>query len=357
LNKLKVLQIIDSLNVGGTEVLTVNLANSFLDYGVESYLCSTRQRGELENKINKNVNYIHLGKKYIIDVKALLKLKAFIKKNDICIINVHSTSLFFACCLKLLYPKIKLFWHNHTGANIGLKGVKFKIIKFLSNFITGIINVNKDLDTWSKNKLKHKNTIQLNNFPVFNDLKKKTKLKGVENKRIVCLAALRQEKDHLMLIESFKRVSRLKPEWTLHLVGKDYNDNYSVKIKKTIKDNNLKDVVYLYNICSDIKNILEQSNIGVLSSKSEGLPISLLEYGLAHLPVLVTDVGDCKKVINHKKATVKPENSDIYGKALIEIIENNSLRNEISQTLNNNVVKIYSKEKFIIKIKKLYQNS
>ena len=66
----------------------------------------------------------------------------------------------------------------------------------------------------------------------------------------------------------------------------------------------------------------------------EGLPIALLEYGLASLPVLATDVGECKNVINHHKAIVVPNRSDIFAKALIEIIENDFLKNEISTSLN-----------------------
>ena len=91
-----------------------------------------------------------------------------------------------------------------------------------------------------------------------------------------------------------------------------------------------------------------------MSSRSEGLPISLLEYGLANLPVLTTDVGECKKVINHHKAIVVSKRSDIFAKALIEIIEDDFLRDEISKALHSNVLLKFSKENFMLKIKKMY---
>ena len=357
MKKLKVIQITDSLNVGGTEVLAVNIANAFLDYDIESHICSTRKQGFLKEKIDKNVGYIFLNKKTTFDLKALFRLRKYMKRNDINIIHAHSTSLFFSCCLKFLYPKVKLFWHNHTGANYDLKGMNFKIIKILSRFSTGIINVNEELNIWSKKKLKHKNSIKLNNFSVFLDQEKKTKLYGKENKKIVCLAALRPEKDHLTLLESFKIVNIVHSDWTLHLVGKDYKNEYSNRIKNYIIKENLSNVVFLYDMCSDIKNILEEATIGVLSSKNEGLPISLLEYGLANLPVLTTDVGECKKVINHTKAIVIPKRSDIFAKALIEIIESNLLRKEISESLNKNVLSTFSEEKCILIIKNFYKNS
>lgn len=356
MSKLKVIQITDSLNVGGTEVLAVNIANTFLEYSIDSHLCSTREQGFLRSSLNKKVNYLFLNKKSTFDLKALLRLWRYIKLNKINIIHAHSTSLFISCCLKFLLPNVKLFWHNHTGSNYLLKGKKLRIIKFLSRFVDGIINVNEELNTWSKEILNHDNTIKLNNFPLFKDLENKTKLYGEDNKRIICLAALRPEKDHLMLLDAFRIVHEKHKDWSLHLVGKDYYNEYSNKIKGFIKKENLQEAIFLYGMRSDIKNILQQVKIGVLSSKNEGLPISLLEYGLANLPVLTTNVGECKMVINHVKATVVPKRSDIFALKLLEIIENDFLKVEISKSLNENINLIFSKEKFISDLKKMYVN-
>ena len=62
MNNLRVLQIIDSLNTGGAEVLSVNIANLLSKKGLESHLCSTRLEGNLLSSIHKNVGYIHLNK-------------------------------------------------------------------------------------------------------------------------------------------------------------------------------------------------------------------------------------------------------------------------------------------------------
>ena len=82
--------------------------------------------------------------------------------------------------------------------------------------------------------------------------------------------------------------------------------------------------VFVYGSCSDVHHILRQSTIGVLSSKSQGLPLSLLEYGLAKLPVVVTNVGDCNKVISNKDEglLVESENDIVLAEALINLIIN-----------------------------------
>ena len=344
---MKILQIIDSLNVGGAEVLAVNIANGLSEKGVDSFLCATRKEGDLKVNINEKVNYIFLNKKKSIDILAVFRLKKYIKKHEIQIIHAHTTSSFIAFCVKLIHPNIKLIWHNHTGAYINLSGKKLRILKWYSRYIDYIISVNKELDSWSKLVLNHKNGAYISNFPVFSNQHKKTKLKGIKDKKIVCLAGLREVKDHINLLKAFVVVRNNFPEWTLHLIGKDYEDICSENIKLFIKEQDLETHVFLYGVQSDIKYILSQASLGVLSSKNEGLPISLLEYGLANLPILVTNVGECKNVINNANAIVESEDSIKFAKALMYIIESKEIKEQIRQSLNETVQQKFSKEAII----------
>ena len=359
MNKLKVLQITDSLNVGGTEVLAVNIANSLTEYCIASHFCCTREEGELKEKLDKKVGYLYLNKKSILDLKSLFKLKKYVVDNKINIIHAHSTSLFFSFCLKFLNPNIKLIWHNHTGANYYLKGLKFRVIKFLSRFSNAIINVSKELDFWTKEKLKHKNSFKLNNFPLFITSEKITKLKGEHGKRIVFLAALRSEKDHLTLLKSFREFHKFNTDWTLHLIGKDYLNTYSKQIRNFISEENLSNAIYMYDMCSDIQNILQQATIGVLSSKSEGLPIALLEYGLAKLPVIVTNVGECNTVITDTISgfLVKPNNTEKFASKLNILANSKALRNGFGIEHYKNVTQNYSKELFINNLLAIYTST
>ena len=98
------------------------------------------------------------------------------------------------------------------------------------------------------------------------------------------------------------------------------------------------------SLCLDISNILNQATIGVLSSKSEGLPVSLLEYGLAKLPVVVTNVGECGKVVENGKSgiVVEKENSLELADALDELINSEEKRKEYAELHYNNVIEKYS---------------
>ena len=357
MTKKGVIQIIDSLNAGGAEVLAVNISNALLAANYNSHLCATREEGVLKENINPKVGYLFLRKKKIFDFQSIYKIRNYIITHNISIIHAHSTSYFFAFLIKLIFPRVKLIWHDHYGKSQDLHARKLFPLKICSFLFDSIISVNTDLKDWAVKHLLCKKVYFLNNFASFVNLKKTTNLYGTKGKRIVCLAAFREQKDHINLLEAFKIILKTNPDYTLHLVGEIHNDDYSDKIKNFIKEENLFDSVFLYGVCSDIKNILSQSDIGVLSSKSEGLPIALLEYGLANLPVLITDVGECKSVINHHKAIVAPKRSDIFAKALIEIIEDDLLSYEISNSLHAHVISTFSKESFIFNIKSFYDNS
>ena len=143
--------------------------------------------------------------------------------------------------------------------------------------------------------------------------------------------------------------------YTLHLVGKDYNDNYSQLVHNFIKNEKLLNNVFLYNLREDIKYILSQSDIGVLSSESEGLPIALLEYGLAQIPVVCTDVGECSNVIDDKQVIVPVKNSKKLAVAIIRLITDVELKNIIALKLHSNVINNYSANSSVKNLIKTYR--
>jgi glycosyltransferase involved in cell wall biosynthesis len=128
------------------------------------------------------------------------------------------------------------------------------------------------------------------------------------------------------------------------LVGKDFNDEYSRQLKDKIMELNLEKNVFFYGSKQDVGAILEQSDIAILTSKSEGLPVSLLEYGWYKKPVVVTNVGEIPSVIrNGINGFIVPSNDDkSFYNALISLIESDSLQIEIGNKLHEEVYQNYS---------------
>lgn len=338
-------------------MMAVNIANALSENGLESHLCATRQEGELKDKIVAEVGYLFLNKKNALDIKAMLKLVSYLKSNEINTIHAHATSYFNAFLVKLWLPKINIIWHDHYGNSENLKERKKFPLTLVSNTFKTVISVNNNLHQWALQNLKAKHYKYLLNFAAFGqENTKTTQLHGENEKRIICLANLRPQKDHLNLLKAFKIVQGKHIGWTLHLVGMDFKDAYAEEIKAYGRQHLINACVYLYGSCADTQHILEQATIGVLSSKSEGLPVALLEYGLAKLPVAVTDVGECGAVVSNMKSglVVPPNDAVELAKALIFLIENEHQRKMFGENLMENVSLNYSKSAYMAQLIDLY---
>ncbi len=348
---MRILQIIDSLEVGGAEKMAVNFAKSLSTEIEFSGIVVTRKEGILKKElINKN-NYFFLEKVKTFDFKALYKLKHICKKNKIEYLQVHGTSFFIAVLLKLIYSKVKILWHDHSGARAKETIFNNKILWLFSFFFSGIIVVNNELESWAKKNLNCKKIIYLPNFTTIkNNEKVETILLGNDDKKIVILANLRNPKNHLLLIEVAKLSVKKFPDWSFHFIGKDNNDRYSDKLKLEIKLNNLENTIFLYGQKNDTSAILSQATICVLCSLSEGLPVSILEYGLFKKPVISTNVGQINLIIKHNENGFLVESNNVkqFYNSLSLLIDNKELRTKFGEKLHQTIHENNS-EKIIIK--------
>lgn len=356
---MRVLQLIDSLDLGGAERIAVEYAN-LLSIDIErSYLCASRFEGKLKSTIDPSVHYFFLDRKRTLDYSAIKRLDNYIKKEKVTIIHAHSTSYFIATLLKFKNPSVQIIWHNHSGASVHLSGLKMKVLRFCSGYFNTIISVNEDLVTWAKQKLKSKKVVYLPNFVNFSKeiVSVKEKLKGEEGKRIVCLANLRDPKGHHFLIESFIAVQKEIPQATLHLIGNDFNDEYSTTLKLLIQQNKLNDHVIMYGQLSNPESILEKCDIGVLASSSEGLPMALLEYGRAKLTVVVTDVGYCPEVVQDYGTFVSYGDVDAMSGAIKKYLNDGEKRVHDSTLFKEHIKNNYSETHVRDQIINLYTSS
>lgn len=348
---MRILQIIDSLDAGGAERIAVNYANALVKKVDFSGLVATRKEGSLLDQIDSSVSYLFLKKQQQLDIKALFRLRSYVLKNKVTHVHAHSTSFFLAFLLKLTLPSLKIIRHDHYGNNEFLEDRPHFVLKTTAFFFDGVIAVNQNLKNWSEKILKAKNVIYLPNFAADNiEVKTKTILKGNEGKRIVSLANLRPQKNHFLLLEVAQKLKHSHPEWSFHLIGKDFEDDYSREIKNYVEKNQLDETVFFYGSKQDISNILSQGDITVLTSKSEGLPVALLEYGQNRKAVVVTDVGELPFIIQHEKngLIVPSQNAEVFYDSIVTCIQNKELRLLLSNSLFETVSEKFS-EKAIMK--------
>jgi glycosyltransferase involved in cell wall biosynthesis len=319
----------------------------------------TRKEGPLLNQIDKKVSYLYLNKKSVLDFKAFFKLRSFAIQNKVTIVHAHGTSFFTAVLLKCIYPKVKLIWHEHYGARVNQSRFDNLILLFSSLFFSSVFVVNHQLESWVKKNLFVKNVSYIPNFALLNEnYPKTTFLRGNDGKRIVCVANLKKPKNHTAILNAYQELNLSELGWSLHLMGKDYNDGYSLQIKEFIRNNNLENFIFIYGSQNDISHILSQVTIGILSSTDEGFPLTLLEYGLAKLPVISTNVGYCPLIIkdNFSGLLFDPLDNLQIKAQLNKIISDKVLRDRFGLHLQELVLENYSKEQVICTLLSRYNN-
>jgi glycosyltransferase involved in cell wall biosynthesis len=319
--------------------MAINLANSLLGEVEASYLCCTRQEGMLKKELKDEVGYLFLNKKYSLDLNAFWKLRTFVKKEQIELIHAHGTSWFFGVLLKLTGTKIKLVWHDHYGESELLDKRDIQILKPLSRCFDGIVSVNTDLKKWAENTLKMESVIQLNNF--ISQAKSESSFTNLKGKntdfKIICVANLRPQKDHLNLLRAFEICASSNLNISLHLVGEGLDTPYSKVVLDHISSSIVTDRIFLYGSQKNIPEMLKQANLGVLASRSEGMPLALLEYGMAGLPVICTKVGQCPEVLSNAGILVSPCNPEELAQAILSFAENNELCLKKGAQLKNRI--------------------
>ena len=355
---MKVLQLIDSLAIGGAERMSVNLANALAKEGVGSFLCATRRGGKLEKAIAPEVTYMVLGKRTSVDLQALWRLAGFVRQNQIDIIHAHSSSFFTAVLVKLL-TGVRVVWHDHNGNRMQANNTN-KVIILGSVFFDTVISVNEKLAEWSRKHLliSEDRIVYLPNFAELTPTHTNLQLPGEPEKRIVCLANLREQKEHMTLLRAFNTFHAQHPEWHLLLVGEDRNDTYSMELKAYITKEKLEEAVHILGARSDSADILLASGMGILSSESEGLPVALLEYGLAKLPVVCTEVGQCSEVLDHGKCgvLVPPSTPEGLANALAALASSQEQREAYASAFHEHIQKQYAKDAVMEDMMKLYRN-
>ncbi|MGA3129044.1 MAG: glycosyltransferase, partial [Candidatus Korobacteraceae bacterium] len=143
----------------------------------------------------------------------------------------------------------------------------------------------------------------------------------------VTVARLSPEKNHSMLLRAFARVQK-KLDSRLLLVG-DGPERSAIETE--IARLSLQRSVTLLGVRSDIPEILAASDVFLLSSTREALPLAVLEAMAAGLPVVATNVGDLPMIVKEGVTglLVNPDDERAFANALFELLSDANRAKEL----------------------------
>jgi glycosyltransferase involved in cell wall biosynthesis len=108
------------------------------------------------------------------------------------------------------------------------------------------------------------------------------------------IARLDDLKDHATAVRAMARIAAAVPQSLLLIVG---DGPERPKIESLVRELGVERHVRLVGTRRDVPEILQASDLFLLSSKSEGIPLTVIEAMAARLPVVSTDVGGLSEIV------------------------------------------------------------
>lgn len=315
---MKIMYLLFSFTVGGTERLVANICNQMENQNeeVHLYIINDLIDDNLLNTLNENIHVKLLRRKVGSKdkISPLFKVAKYIKKNKIEVVHCNSFNAPELLILsKIVNPNCKVVSTIHGMGqfeNIGKNKILLKnwvCDKFIgiSNAVAGDI-VAAGID--EKKVVKVYNGIETKKYDC-------AKLKKYDENIIVigCVARIMPElKGQDILLEAIKIVKKQHPKVMALFAGgvaenqqKDYEN-----LKNYVRDNFLEENVKFLGNVDNIPEFLNKIDICVVPSRSEGFGLALVEAMAMGVPCIASNIAGPAEIIKNEETGILFNNGD-----------------------------------------------
>lgn len=170
-------------------------------------------------------------------------------------------------------------------------------------------------------------------------------------------------KDVKTMIYSFHRVKAARPDATLDLIGPyDEDPAYYEECRDLIRRLGCRDIRFVGR--ADVTDWLPKLDILLLTSISEGQPFVLLEAMAARRPVVATNVGACREIIEGAEDGLGPAGRVVpvmspaaIAQGILEISRTPATLRALAENGYRRVVRYYQDKDFLSAYRALYREA
>lgn len=336
--KIRVLQILSGLGMGGIEMFVMNLYKNIDRTSVQfDFLCVDRERNVFLQDIldmGGRVYYCRPADSRLGNViyKALM-LKKLIRQNKYEIVHIHSCSL--SGMVEWVIPA-KIFCVKHIiahGHNPGTpKGVWYD--KYYRIVMKSIIShcadchfaCSKDVarSKFSNKVIKQEkfkiicNAIPLDKYQF--DLKTRINLRKKldlgDKLTIGSISRFEHQKNHRFMIEIFEKIVLKRKDAMLLLVG---TGRLEEEIKKEVRGRGMEENVIFVGMTKEAAQYYQAMDVYLSASFYEGLGISLIEAQTCGLPCVSAPVPEETHICRNFYEISLNESAEVWADAILNI--------------------------------------
>lgn len=317
--------------VGGAQIHVRDIAIYLNNQGNDVHLITGGMGNvhhSLENIPIHTVRHLVRELNPFSDMKAFFEMRKLLKEIDPDLVATHSSKAGIIGRLAAASLRIPVIFTAHgwsftDGVPILKKMIYRWVEKIVGYFTSGVIAVSQyDKSLAIKRKVLSEGKIICIQNGV-HEVRKSNRVKEeTEVIRLVMIARFAHPKMQLQLLVSLQKLRHLV--WTMHFVGdgpeKGKAEQYAI-------ENGIIQRVHFEGWRQDVDDMLAKSDIFILLSEYEGLPLSILEAMRAGLPIIATDVGGVKEAVTSENGIlVHVDDSPALTEALERLIGNRELQ-------------------------------
>jgi glycosyltransferase involved in cell wall biosynthesis len=365
----KVFYLLDSLNIGGTEVQAVELATRLNSEQYDVTLGCLRARGPLLEKLKGSAVsvcefYPKGGFDSVHGIYQMFRLAVFLRRGGYQIVHTHdlyANVLGISAAVIARIPVIISSQRDlgHLDLYKSRRRIWLRRLQKLSTAVLTNAHAVREAvlaeDHFAPDKVRViYNGVDLERFAHRSQDRSWLAPTGSQERWIVLVGNMHGDvKGHPVLIAAAQTVVREFADVRFLLAGdgqrrKDFEEQVErLGIAKHFLFLGRRD---------DVPRILSCSDIGVLPSKAEGLPNAVLEYLAAGLPTVASRVGGNAEIIQDGKTglLVPPEDSSALAAAILRLLRNPGFAADLGKNGQDFVSSEFSFQRLIAKTDQMY---
>jgi sugar transferase (PEP-CTERM/EpsH1 system associated) len=293
--RIRVVHVVLSLEVGGLEMVVLNLVRLSDRSAFDHVVVCLHGRGGLAPRFED------LG----VSVRALAaedrwqflrRLVGAFRTLRPHVVHTHNPAphLFGALAAKLTgVPAVVHTKHGRNFPDVARLVFANRVASFLSDAVVAVsedaARVARDVERVHASRVRvFPNGVDLARWPV------RDPPRPAGPPRAVCVARLDPVKDHASLFRAARLVRDAEPAFRLDVVG---DGAERPRLEALVRELGLEGTVAFRGHRDDVEDALAGADVFVLASTTEGISLTLLEAMAAALPIVATDVGGNREVV------------------------------------------------------------
>ena len=342
--ELRIAIILSELRPGGMERVVVHLAKGLSLRGIATMVVCLQNPGELSQELEgTGVHFEALRSLAGKDISALWRLRTLLRRFCPSVINVHDyVSTPYAVVANWLAYRAPILFTAHGLLYEGFDGLRRRY-RFFSRFFKRLTAVSETVAERHKEYLSWSAQVHVirNGVPA---IQRNTQFRdavraelGIRPDVLLFLAVgnPRPEKGFEYLIDAtaiLRDTEGCERDFVVAIAGKLTDSEYCRMLHRRVEERRVQNRFRFLGFRSDTTALYSAADVFVLSSRSEGLPMVILESMMADLPVVATRVGGVPDAVRDRGLLVEAANPEQLAFAMGRILSEEGLADRLGRT-------------------------